>query len=863
MNKIKTVFALLFAIIAVMLMSTAVLAGDYYFITQPQDITYGETSKVSYELNFMPTKAVELYVAGETEPIHALGGYKYCSVTDEKVRGKVCYLKVYYGDGENDFITSVPFNVFADNAPSKYRFIVQPQDVTYEENSYVSYELSFMPTKAVELYIIGREACIHALGGYARCSVTDKNVEGRICYLKVYYNENEYILSEPFNVYNSKPTQQYYAFTKQPKDVVYGETSYVTYELNFMPTKSVELYILGREVQVHALGGYARCSVTNQIVKDKICYLKVYYGDGENDYILSNYFNVYSQDIQYKFTEQPQDVNYSKDSTVSYKLNFSPVSETELWAIEYGCIHNRGNAASCPVDDAKAIGKTCYIKVYYGDGDYDYITSEPFNVTSEIAFTEQPKNIIYGKSNSVSYKLSFTPTAEIELWAIGVGFIHKRSTATACPIDDTKAIDRDCFIKVYYGDGDYDYITSDIFKVTCDYAFTEQPQDIIYGTDNAVSFKLNFTPTGNTELWTLGESSYVHNRGYFTGCPIDDESLIGKYCYIRAYYSSSDYVLSDIFKVYDRCIVQFLDSSNKEINYFYAPKGEEFTMPEYTGEVPIGKQFAYWVHNKDVSEENPYYPGDEVTVNEDMTFLSKFETKECKVTFDTGGIGSAPPVQTVLYNNKASYPVVDAVNGYFVSAWYADKECTEVFDFDTAINDDITLFAKWKPVNEDVSADITSTSTVVVYYGDDIEINAVTDETMRYVQAYIKYYDEQTEKDEEKLIQRVKPEELPIIFSADSDLYKKAISPEKGTAVIQCYYLTPSKYEFAPINLIVKYKNGDFNKNGKLNEEDAALLLKHLSGSTQLDEEQYARADINGDNKVDMLDVIAILNLAS
>ncbi|MBR6400058.1 MAG: dockerin type I repeat-containing protein [Firmicutes bacterium] len=64
------------------------------------------------------------------------------------------------------------------------------------------------------------------------------------------------------------------------------------------------------------------------------------------------------------------------------------------------------------------------------------------------------------------------------------------------------------------------------------------------------------------------------------------------------------------------------------------------------------------------------------------------------------------------------------------------------------------------------------------------------------------------------------------------------------------------------IDLIIIYKQGDFNKNGKLDEEDAKMLLKHLSGGTQLDDEQYARADVNGDGYKDILDVIAILNIA-
>lgn len=51
---------------------------------------------------------------------------------------------------------------------------------------------------------------------------------------------------------------------------------------------------------------------------------------------------------------------------------------------------------------------------------------------------------------------------------------------------------------------------------------------------------------------------------------------------------------------------------------------------------------------------------------------------------------------------------------------------------------------------------------------------------------------------------------------------------------------------------------GDINLDGVVDDIDAALLLKHLSGVILLDSEQLARANANTDNKIDLLDVIAI-----
>ncbi len=53
---------------------------------------------------------------------------------------------------------------------------------------------------------------------------------------------------------------------------------------------------------------------------------------------------------------------------------------------------------------------------------------------------------------------------------------------------------------------------------------------------------------------------------------------------------------------------------------------------------------------------------------------------------------------------------------------------------------------------------------------------------------------------------------------------------------------------------------GDVNNDGIVNETDASLLLKHISGAATLDSNSLARSDANADTKNDMLDVIAILN---
>ena len=59
------------------------------------------------------------------------------------------------------------------------------------------------------------------------------------------------------------------------------------------------------------------------------------------------------------------------------------------------------------------------------------------------------------------------------------------------------------------------------------------------------------------------------------------------------------------------------------------------------------------------------------------------------------------------------------------------------------------------------------------------------------------------------------------------------------------------------------YPQGDVNSDKKADDEDAAILLKYLSGiksETDFTEDEFARAYVNNDKKIDMLDVITILN---
>ena len=71
------------------------------------------------------------------------------------------------------------------------------------------------------------------------------------------------------------------------------------------------------------------------------------------------------------------------------------------------------------------------------------------------------------------------------------------------------------------------------------------------------------------------------------------------------------------------------------------------------------------------------------------------------VTFNSMG-GSDVEAQTVNKDGKATQPTAPtktatAAETYTFAGWYKDEACTQAFDFNTGITENITLYAKWTP----------------------------------------------------------------------------------------------------------------------------------------------------------------------
>lgn len=142
--------------------------------------------------------------------------------------------------------------------------------------------------------------------------------------------------------------------------------------------------------------------------------------------------------------------------------------------------------------------------------------------------------------------------------------------------------------------------------------------------------------------------------------------------------------------------------------FFYLPS-------EYAGK-KWGSDFYAYIVAEDVNDE---YESDYASLPTEFKYLERYT-----VSFDACGHGTAPDAQTVIEGDKAVEPDDLSEEGYIFEGWYEDEEYTSEYDFDEAVSESMTLYAKWERVKCSVTFDLNgfgSSETVEVYYGDLIE----------------------------------------------------------------------------------------------------------------------------------------------
>lgn len=121
--------------------------------------------------------------------------------------------------------------------------------------------------------------------------------------------------------------------------------------------------------------------------------------------------------------------------------------------------------------------------------------------------------------------------------------------------------------------------------------------------------------------------------------------------------------------------------------------------------VPLneGNEFLGWFVN--ITDENPF--DFNTPINNHLGLIAKWEEKEPIVILEEVFVNyiydnGFDPVEINIYKgNKAIEPISPTKNGYVFNGWYKDLQVESAYNFQTSVNEDLTLYAKWSI--EDIS----------------------------------------------------------------------------------------------------------------------------------------------------------------
>ena len=173
-------------------------------------------------------------------------------------------------------------------------------------------------------------------------------------------------------------------------------------------------------------------------------------------------------------------------------------------------------------------------------------------------------------------------------------------------------------------------------------------------------------------------------------------------------------------------------------------KGGKATLP--TAPTKEGYDFGGWYEDEACTKAFDF----DTALNDNKTLFAKWTAKtpavqKITVTFNSLG-GSAVTSQEIEKGGKATLPTAPTKDGHVFGGWYEDEACTQAFDFNTVLNDNKTLFAKWTQVSgtvidasdlESVTAGVALKEGVGIKPAGSVELDSNPNKTSTFAGATI------------------------------------------------------------------------------------------------------------------------------
>ncbi|WP_459189085.1 InlB B-repeat-containing protein [Parabacteroides sp. APC149_11_2_Y6] len=163
------------------------------------------------------------------------------------------------------------------------------------------------------------------------------------------------------------------------------------------------------------------------------------------------------------------------------------------------------------------------------------------------------------------------------------------------------------------------------------------------------------------------------------------------------------------------CVVTFDAQGGSEVEPLTVNKGDKLAKPTN----PIKEDCSFLGWYKDAAYTSAWEFATDV-VNGDITLYARWSNPGeavYTVTFDTDG-GNEMEHTSVKANEKLTMPANPQKLGFKFRGWYSDAEKQVVYDFNSPVTGDITLYAKW--IKSEIALENFSTSalagTGVIWY---------------------------------------------------------------------------------------------------------------------------------------------------